>query len=114
MERMKLVAYGKPCLCGPGFCAMQKSVGFYGTCTGSRAQAAPDCDRCGAPHQSADGCWACTGVEPDEAQPWLLALELGVRGPEAFDQQDQARARGERLSFPDAVRLAAEAKNRVD
>lgn len=38
---------------------------------------------------------------------WLLALELGVNGLDAFKLQDAAIDRGERLSFEEAVRQVA-------
>lgn len=109
---------GKPCKCGPGFCASDLGIGYYGFChPSSRAarKAAPDCPACGAPHQGTDGCWLCNG-NPEgllNTAGWLLALHLGVAGHDAIDAQEEARVSGEgHLSFEDAVRRVAAAQER--
>lgn len=103
---------GKPCLCGPGFCAYSKGIGCSGFCAGSRPEPAPDCTNCGAPHQSAAGCWLCGGRareewERENDEAWLLALQLGVDGLDAFRLQDEALKRGEAITFREAVERAA-------
>ncbi len=77
-----VISNGSPCRCGPGFCASEQGLGYFGYCGGSRAAAAPDCSLCGAPHQSDAGCWNCSvkgGNEPENARVWVRMLRLGLR-----------------------------------
>ena len=96
IESATAVSNGAPCKCGPGFCASEVGVGYYGYCGGSGTEAAPDCPICGAPHQSPAGCWLCStrgGNNPENANLWLRALRLGVDGNALFRWQDEARRR---------------------
>lgn len=98
-----LISSGAPCRCGPGFCAAERGLGYIGFCGGSRTTMAPDCPRCGAPHQSGAECWLC---RPD-AEPWqkentaayVRMLHAGVHGHEVLDYQEAARHREEWPSF---------------
>lgn len=102
---------GGSCLCGPGFCAVDAGMAFYGACAGSRQTGGPErCDNCGAPHQSDAGCWLCTrnGVPPDSREqcaPWLELLEAGLTGSQAFDRQELTVPW---VPFEDAVALLVE------
>jgi len=104
-----VVSNGAPCRCGPGFCASASGVGYIGTCGGSRAMSAPDCPRCGAPHQSDAGCWLCDKkgnyTESDAAGSaiWLRALRLGVRGEDLFRRQDVHHADGRWVTLDDVL-----------
>lgn len=90
-----VISRGRPCTCGPGFCASEAGVGFYGFCGGSRKEAAPDCLKCGAPHQAPEGCWACDGKDNDKtARLAVRALRLGVSWDTLFERQ---RRTGETL-----------------
>lgn len=103
------------CRCGPGFCADSKGIGYMGSCSegdGERT-AAPDCTRCGAPHQSTLGCWCCQTRGADMTQPqdpedragtefWLRCLREGVRYEEVVDVQDAAMRAGGVAALPTA------------
>jgi len=98
-----LISSGEPCRCGPGFCAAERGLGYIGRCAGSRATSAPDCSRCGAPHQSGAECWLCL---PD-SEPWqrehsaayVRMLRAGVHGRDVLDYQEAANRRGEWPTF---------------
>lgn len=116
-----VISRGRPCRCGPGFCATEHGVGYYGYCRGKREgeDARDPCPRCGAPHQSDDGCWLCG--HPDKADGhtgaafWLRCLEEGVNGCEVFDVQDAARvADGEFLSCDEALDRILEQRKMED
>lgn len=91
------------CACGPGFCAADHGLGYIGSCSKGDEpprEAAPDCTRCGAPHQSTRGCWLCQSRSADMTQPqtaadraetdfWLRCLREGVSGSDVFDGQDR-------------------------
>lgn len=102
-----LISSGAPCRCGPGFCAASRGLGYIGFCAGSRTDRAPDCPRCGAPHQAPGGCWLCL----ENAEPWqrendqacIRLLRAGVAGSTALDQQEAAHAAGRSLTFSEAV-----------
>lgn len=118
------IARGAPCLCGPGFCANEHGVGFYGGCAGKSVRQlapAPDCAKCGASHQSTAGCWLCfrngsarteedREAEAENTAVWLDALRAGVGGLEIFAEQDAARKREEYISFREALEAAVQAK----
>lgn len=80
------------CKCGPGFCAADAGVGYYGVCGGSDGRtAAPDCALCGAPHQSDQGCWACAvrgGNDPDVAKLAVGCLRAGITYDHVFAAQE--------------------------
>ena len=106
-----IISRGRPCKCGPGFCANDRGVGYYGFCAGSRATGAPDCPLCSAPHQSSDGCWLCStkgGNNPEGAAEWLRCLRHDLPAPEVFGAQDAAMADGGFLTFGEAVDVALE------
>lgn len=87
-----VISRGAPCKCGPGFCASDAGVGFYGVCSGSEGrQAAADCPWCKAPHQSDLGCWACYrrgGNDPETAKLTVECLRLGSTFDQIFDAQE--------------------------
>lgn len=102
------------CSCGPGFCADAKGIGYIGSCSAGDGErvAAPDCTRCGAPHQSTRGCWLCQSRSADMSKPqdpedragtdfWLRCLREGIRGGEVFAMQDAIfAARGASATYP--------------
>lgn len=104
---VRVFSEGTACRCGPGFCADAQGLGYIGSCSAGDGErvAAPDCTRCGAPHQSTRGCWLCQTRSTDMTKPqdpeeragtdfWLRCLREGVRGEEVFAIQDVALARG--------------------
>lgn len=104
MRGAYLISAGAPCRCGPGFCALQRGLGFIGFCAGSRAESAPDCGVCGAPHQSPAGCWLHVGAGDEEADSaWLRLLRAGLPGSVVFDWQDRQNAEGRWPSFAESV-----------
>lgn len=102
-----LIAPGAPCRCGPGFCAAERGLGYIGFCGGSRATSAPDCPRCGAPHQSDAGCWLCLpNAEPwqrENSAAYVRMLAAGVHGRDVLDYQEAANRRGEWPSFAECA-----------
>lgn len=98
-----VISSGKPCRCGPGFCASDAGVGFYGFCSGSRETSAPDCADCGALHQSNAGCWLCSGKPNGNEAMWLQALREGVTAPELFELQERLLAKGEALGLDEVL-----------
>lgn len=87
------LSVGGECLCGPGFCANDRGVGFYGgRCNTQDREPAPDCARCGAGHQSTRGCWACHSLTDDDfylAKASVYAVEHSVAWIDVFDFQDK-------------------------
>lgn len=82
---------GKPCRCGPGFCATDRNVGFQGVCRPDNRAPAPDCTRCGATNQSTAGCWACDGLDDKHlylATAAVFAVKHNVAWLDVFDFQD--------------------------
>lgn len=115
----RVTSLGKPCRCGPGFCAADKNIGYLGFCVGEAYPAVkaarvkgPDCPNCGAPHQTEGmGCWLCLGPgDAENAAMWLRALRLGVRGHELFEEQDRRLAARTTSAepFPSCERLLDE------
>lgn len=102
-----LLSPGVACRCGAGFCAAEAGVGYIGFCGGSRPTTAPDCSRCGAPHQSGAECWLCL----PNAEPWqrentaeyVRMVRAGVHGNAVLDYQDAAHRRGEWPTFAECV-----------
>jgi hypothetical protein len=111
----EVISNGKPCHCGPGFCAGAAGVGYYGFCDGSKSVSAPDCLACGAPHQSTTGCWACgtRSGEPnlEGARDSIYALERGVRFDEVFELQEELSRKGIYPTFRDLIDRVALAKS---
>ena len=95
------VVAGTACNCGPGFCADAKGIGYIGSCSEGDGEriAAPDCTRCGAPHQSTRGCWLCQTRSADMTKPqdsedrvntdfWLRCLVITPDGQEIAIDSD--------------------------
>lgn len=101
VEWFGVLSNGAPCRCGPGFCASVAGYGFVGCCAGSRQDAAPDCTRCGAPHQSTAGCWNCDirGKHGEDSlavcKSTVRAMKLGVTMREMLERQDARWAQGD-------------------
>lgn len=106
IEKVVVISPGKPCTCGPGFCANDAGLGHYGVCSGSEGEAGPDCDHCGAPHQRLGSrCWLCAD-QPNGSEPTdLLLLEHGIRSNEVFGYQDRLAKQGRFVSFEEATSL---------
>lgn len=107
---VKVISGGCPCRCGPKFCAERAGVGYYGRCSGSRPDPAPDCVKCSAPHQSTAGCWLCAGrgfSAESTVRESLLALELGVSFGDALDVQGEWIRAGKMEEFEAAIREVA-------
>ena len=121
------ISAGEPCRCGPGFCATERGLGFFGFCAGSRATSAPPCPRCGAGDQSDVGCWLCsrrssrtsvwtreldrrrsrpTPWEEENDAAWVRLWAAGVSGGDAFRIQEQ----NPEMSWFEAVDAAIAAK----
>ena len=108
---LETISRGSPCLCGPGFCARSKGLGYFGYCDGSRVKAASDCPECGAPHQSTAGCWCCKGTSSPSVPAFTLrCLTEGVEGHEVFDAQNAAWARGESCDLDRALDIVLAAR----
>lgn len=79
-EGWEVVAFsaGAPCRCGPGFCASQEGLGYYGYCNGSReaVAVAEPCPVCLARNQSTAGCWNCSRCGADDV---VRPSEYGLR-----------------------------------
>lgn len=98
-----VISNGKPCSCGPGFCASAAGSGFYGFCRPRQdVEAGEDCAVCTAPHQRKGApCWLCHGKTDDRnAAGFVRALKHGIQSHQIFDLQDQST---EPLSFNEAL-----------
>ncbi len=116
--QVTVISNGAPCKCGPGFCAANRGLGYYGYCRGPAAPKdveagaeagaeLPPCPHCSAPHQGPNGCWFCSvrgGNNTDHAEFWLRCLSEGVAGHEVFDmQRDLWQTTGEFSSLDEVL-----------